>query len=56
MEHYTILCQARTDLIENGNRSEEEAVLFVEPSLNGFPDDGEDEVCFIDTEKDPLEF
>jgi len=41
-------------LIENG-RSEEEAVLFLEPPLNGFPDDGEDEVGFNDTEKDPLE-
>ncbi len=54
MKH-TIRCQARTDLIEN-ERHEEETVLFVEPPLNGFPDDGEDEVCFIDTEKDPLEF
>jgi len=42
-------------LIENSGRREEEAVLFVEPPLDGFPDDGEDEVRFEDTLKDPLE-
>jgi len=44
-------------LIENGRRKEEAAeLLFVEPPLNGLPDDGEDEARFIDAEKDPLEW
>ncbi len=54
LKNHTVRCQARTDLIENGRRVEE-AVLFVEPPLDGFPDDGEDEVRFEDTLKDPLE-
>ena len=55
LKNHTTLCQARPDLIEN-ERPEEKAVLFVDPSLNGFPDDEEDQVRFIDTSKDPLEF
>lgn len=51
---HTIFCPARPDLIVNDGR-DEEAVLFVEPPLNDFPDDGEDEVGFINAEKDPLE-
>lgn len=57
MKH-TITCQARADFIENEMNElsdEEEAVLFVELPLNGFPGDGEDQVCFIDNLKDPLE-
>ena len=50
-----ILCQARTDLIENGRFNQEEAVLFVEPLLNGFPHDGDEDVRLNDTVKDPLE-
>ena len=52
--NHTIICQAGTDLIENG-RLEEEAPLFVEPPLDGFPDDGEEKVRFDDIVKDPLE-
>ena len=53
--NHTILCQARTDLNKNGRLDQEEAVLFVEPPLIRFPHDGEDENCFTDAEKDPLE-
>jgi len=35
--------------------SEQEAFLFVESSSSEFSDDGENEVCFDDTVKDPLE-
>ena len=47
----------RTDLlIENETREVEGAeIFFVEPPLNGFPDNGEDGVGFIDAVKDPLE-
>jgi len=43
-------------LIKNVRREEEAAeLLFVEPPLNRFSVDGENEVCFKDTVKDPLE-
>ncbi len=55
--NHTILCQTRTDLIEIETREEEAAeIFFVEPPyLDEVPDDGKDEVRFIDTVKDPLE-
>lgn len=54
--NHTILCQNRTDVIENERREKEAAeILFLELSLNRFPDDGEDEVHFIYTVEDPLE-